>query len=246
MLKIKFLEKNMLQFKKTLETINKKIYLHLREKWCEKHRIDFEYKIISLGWNCLSRSLPTEWKLKPRREQGEKSTPFDLSMHDIKYMADIIQSHFKEYLQDTVKFNETEWKNKQFNIIYNHDEDCQTKADFDKRYLDRIKNFFDILSTDIPVLFIYNCRDDGSDDINDILKLKETVLKISKSKKSRFLALSNKKIENINNIDILYSPLPYTKYIWWNENCRYCLRGYLYEKNIINKIYDELKAMIKQ
>lgn len=233
----------MKKLEKIKTNFNKKIYFFLRNVWCKKHLINSEYKIISLGWNCLSRSIPTEWGLKPRREQGEKSTPFDLSMHDIKYLADIISSHFEDYLEDTVKFNETEWRNEKYNIIYNHDEDCQTKADFDTRYLNRIKNFFDVCANSTPTLFIYNCRDSGSDDINDILKLKETIQNLSKSKKSKFLVITAHKLKPVKGLDVLFLPLPYPNYIWWDENCRYGLRGYNYERRICNKIYNILKTL---
>ena len=34
-----------------------------------------KYQIISLGSSCLCRTLPTFWKLKPRKKDGEKSYP---------------------------------------------------------------------------------------------------------------------------------------------------------------------------
>ena len=33
----------------------------------------YGYKIVSLGCDCFSRTIPTLWGIKPRKKQGEKS-----------------------------------------------------------------------------------------------------------------------------------------------------------------------------
>ena len=52
-----------------------------RKQFIDAHKNDdiFAYKIVSLGCNCFPRTIPTLWGLKPRKKQGEKGCPFDLS-----------------------------------------------------------------------------------------------------------------------------------------------------------------------
>lgn len=53
----------------------------------------YGYKIVSLGCDCFSRTIPTLWGIKPRKKQGEKGCPFDLSDNPlpavVKYLETI-------------------------------------------------------------------------------------------------------------------------------------------------------------
>lgn len=45
--------------------------------------MDKKYEIISLGQNCLPRTILTRWNIKPSKAQGELSCPFNLVKHEL-------------------------------------------------------------------------------------------------------------------------------------------------------------------
>lgn len=240
------------KLKNITKNINKYLFLHLKNKWIKRFKINKDdYYIVSLGWNCLSRSLPTEWGLKKRKEEGETSDPFDLSMHDVKFIYDIIAGNFSSYYDDTVRVDENLWHNKTYNIYYNHDSDCNDKDEFILRYKNRINNFQKKLSSSKPIIFIYNTRDDHSDRDEDIQKLKELIWQQTDNKRKKiFLCITREKyrlkseMADDKDIAILYAPIPYNDYIWWEAGHKHTISGYRYEKKIADKIHNLLKGMV--
>ena len=225
--------------------LNLKSYYFIKNKYIRRNKLNKDdYNIVSLGWNCLSRTIPTQWGIKKQKDEGELSYPFDLSMHDVKYIPQVIQNDFYDYL-DNVEKKDNIWCNTTYNIIFNHDETCQTIDEFQTRYLNRIKNFSNILQSNKPSLFIYNARDDGSDSIKDIENLKKAVYSKCNMQKKKFLVISPVELHSDDqDITILYSPVPYKGYVWWKDDCRYSFKGCMYEKRIVEKISQLLKEII--
>ncbi|PKU22865.1 DUF1796 family putative cysteine peptidase [Telmatospirillum siberiense] len=54
--------------------------------------------VISIGDNCISRTLPTRWGYKRPAILGEKTMPFDLSTHTLETIVEQISSHFSDYM----------------------------------------------------------------------------------------------------------------------------------------------------
>lgn len=57
----------------------------------------YGYKIVSLGCDCFSRTIPTLWGIKPRKKQGEKGCPFDLSDNPLPAVVKYLENDFKGY-----------------------------------------------------------------------------------------------------------------------------------------------------
>ena len=106
--------------------------------------INKNYKIISLGTYCLPRVITTFCGLKPCKQDGEKSCPFDLAFFtNIDRIAELIESKFIS-LYDGLEYKlpEKYWINKKLNAIFNH-EYTFSKNELIDRYNSRIKNLYD-------------------------------------------------------------------------------------------------------
>lgn len=57
----------------------------------------FAYRIVSLGSDCFSRTIPTLWGVKPRKRQGEPGCPFDLSTNFLSGIVRNIEEDFANY-----------------------------------------------------------------------------------------------------------------------------------------------------
>lgn len=110
--------------------------------------INKNYKIISLGTYCLPRVITTFCGLKPCKQDGEKSCPFDLAFFtNIDRIAELIENKFI-CLYDGLEYELPEgfkykcWANKKLNAIFNH-EYTFSKNELIDRYNSRIKNLYD-------------------------------------------------------------------------------------------------------
>ena len=59
-----------------------------------------KYEIVSLGCNCMPRTVLTRLGIKPRKAQGELSCPFDLVKHNSQRIIYYLETDFKDYLDD--------------------------------------------------------------------------------------------------------------------------------------------------
>ena len=182
-----------------------------------------KYEIVSLGLNCMPRTILTRHKIKPSKADGELSCPFDLVYHEFDTIIDSIENNFGNYFQDFYfkqkkkRFffskNKGFWKKKDGTIFY-HDSDC-SEMDLDKlinRINNRISNFNNILNSDKPILFVLNLVKNG-----DIKALYNAILKkrIDKPFKIAIFDFNNftQFNEQINeNIYILRLPSPINDY----------------------------------
>ena len=215
-----------------------------------------KYTICSLGWNCLPRMLPTEWRLKANKKMGELSCPFDLAGHQAKVVADVIEKDFAGYLDNVIHYTDDrkfmgEYKADFFNpdwgIMYVHDEDCKTLADFKKRYTARVENFRRVLNGDKPVLFVYNARKDTSKNVDkpeEIQKLCDVVMSRVHNKKSRFVVITPYDIGEIKGAHVYLAKWPVPDYNWWVPLHRRTRYGIRWERQVIGFLYNELKDMI--
>ena len=224
--------------------INKLYYLKRKAAWQKKYLpIKKKYTIISLGWNCLSRAIPTQWGLKPNKEQGEKSCPFDLSMHNIKGIIYNLDTGFKDYYETLRKESNNWWYNDLFKIIYNHDDTITSTEEFKERYNNRIANFKEALSFSNEIIFIYNTKDNLSDTIEDLHNLNTVLNKLKNGKYKLFILAADKKYLDFKekNCFVCYSPLPNANYVWYKEKDRFSFFGLRYEKRIIKQLYEYIQ-----
>lgn len=102
---------------------------HIKRKYfidTKKFKEKWEtYKIIPFGEYCLPRVITTINGLKPSRQYGEESFPFDLCFSKFENNLELFCNKFDGFYDD-VKYNQHEtmkncWHNPKTNMIFNHD-----------------------------------------------------------------------------------------------------------------------------
>lgn len=122
-------------------------------------------RIISLGTNCATRYFLTKAGIKPAKDQGELSMPFDLAIHFPRYIPYLIKTKFKKYLSGIMFDEKTKnfkislkkhWWNKKQNVAYlNHDNDLgKDVSKIRLRYKNRIQNFLTVLNSKEKLFFV--------------------------------------------------------------------------------------------
>lgn len=186
--------------------------------------IEKKYEIVSLGVNCMPRTVLTRLGLKPRKADGELSCPFDLVMHKLDRITYYLHNNFEGYFDDLyfrvkkrniLDFREKGcwWKND--GTEFRHDKDCQIndKEKLIARIKARIENFNNIIKNDKPVLFVLNMYTDTG----DILALYNELKRL---RQGRFFKLAVFDFENKldiktplnNDIYLLKIPKPIENY----------------------------------
>ena len=132
--------------------------------------------IISLGCDCFPRTFTTVAGLKPRKEEGELSMPFDLSWSTNDALIHFINTDFKNFFDNIVFDKEKKYYfNKKYTMGFNHDMDCEdSKEGFEKlvqRYKARIQNFREALNSDKFLLFVYNAPPKSEKGCNKLYKV---------------------------------------------------------------------------
>jgi tetratricopeptide (TPR) repeat protein len=212
---------------------------------------NFKYKIISLGFDCLPRTIATRWGIKPSRSQGELSCPFDLAFHSYSNICKLLDNDFDDYLNPQYLELVRHKNNSNQTIVINTKYLCKFVHEngfiwqendfqkFRKRYEQRINNFYGYLKEN-PILFILNLNINSYDiypqklvdiidrkfpDLNFKLLVIDTSPKGQKSKpKENNSTDSHILIESI--------PLPSTNYHWSLNNHYATEAGILFERKI--------------
>ena len=233
-------------YNKIKSAYEKYYYMRQRAKWMRKHKLPMDkYQIISLGCNCLSRALPTQWGLKADRSHGEKSCVFDLNYNSLPAIIHFLENDFADYFDGPFRHNNLGWFTDKIWREYHHETDCFTMDDFMARYVPRINNFREAIKTDKKIFFIYNTHDWGDDTPENLHKLNQ----ITKKMCPNSLLIINTEFEKYlsfsdNGARLIYSPLPYPKYRWYEDAFRQTRVGYQYEKTMMDKIYEYITENI--
>jgi hypothetical protein len=153
----------------------------------EQMQNDKKYEIVSLGINCLPRTVLTRLGLKPRKAQGELSCPFDLVMHKLDRITYYLSNNFEDYFDDLYfklgkkhifDFRQKGTWRKTDGTQFRHDKDCKAgdKEKLIARVKSRIENFNNIMKNERPVLFVLNVYTDYGDVLalyNELKRLRQ-------------------------------------------------------------------------
>lgn len=137
---------------------------------------NLNYKVISIGQNCLPRILASKAKLKPYKIYGELTCPFDLNFHkSLDQLIDILDAKFDNYF-DGLGYDETEktYINYKSGVVYFHEAHL-TLEQFKELYKKRIANFFYYMGLEEHLFFILATPDLVSNE--QILRLKTSIQK---------------------------------------------------------------------
>lgn len=120
-----------------------------------KKRFFNKYQLVSLGFNCLPRTVLTLWGVKPTKGDGELSYPFDLAVHSLPGVIDLLKADFKNYFTDVV-WNETRgfYTKKDDSIRFNHDTDLKSIDELKERFKHRVENFRNLRKSKKHLIFV--------------------------------------------------------------------------------------------
>jgi len=114
------------------------------------------YKIIPLGQYCLPRVASTLSGLKPPKNSGELTCPFDLAFFDdIDSISFLLENEFETFFDD-INFDPEKkyYISKNLHIRFNHDGKLSLH-EFRERYEKRIVNFYKYVALKRKVVFIH-------------------------------------------------------------------------------------------
>ena len=205
------------------------------QKVCRENReIGFnKYHLVSLGYNCFGRMTFNYWNLKPRKADGEKTMPFDISAHPLNTVIDVLQNRFSDYFED-IEYSDKDncWINKKYNITFVHDHE-NDKSLFENRYKTRVANFYEVINDKIPTLFF--CYTDKEPDVSGINKLSDTLSEICAHKKHKlvYMIFNHAIPDGIDERVSLYHANYPQGYIHMDIKSKYKTPGLGFERGVV-------------
>ena len=216
-----------------------------------------KYEIVSLGLNCLPRTVLTRGGVKPRKADGELSCPFDLVAHPIETILKCLETNFEGYFDDLyfklrkrnfLDFRKQGIWQKKDGTKFFHDKDCK-QNDMEKlvnRIKNRIYNFNSIIAINKPVIFVMAVYSET----NCIDKIFKELKRLRGDKPFKLLILDYGNNLNLQNkeIDVLKILLPDEKFIKiWNKTGYVKSKlGCYIEKMVCNFVKSNAEMMLKQ
>lgn len=209
-----------------------------------------QLKFVSLGWNCLPRTLLTLWMLKASRGNGEKSMPFDLIGTPPKAAAHFLATDFADYFEGqwvyTTKNGYTCWFNEKWNdIFFPHERECgPSKEDFavlKERVQKRFENFREAMAFEGSILFVFHKVklwdllpvDHREEDIENLCR---EIARIRGNKPFKILIFAcdhNDDCKEIAGADLIRLPYPHANYIWHKKE-HFSPDGIAFEMKLLN------------
>lgn len=202
-------------------------------KFLKQHSAD--YKIVSLGCDCMARSYTTTYMLKPCKAAGEKGMPFDLACSPPEAVAHFLENDFADYFADGWSYDENNrrWNNTtESGMFYPHDRDCGPE-DLDKiqnRLRNRIANFREVLGFPGLIMFVMHKKADGK--AEDIAHVCRKLVELRQGKPSKFLIMAcdtDESCREVEGAEFRYVPYPDMEYHWYDPKMRYSVRGIRHE-----------------
>lgn len=219
-------------------------------------------KVISLGLDCLSRTICTHWGLKKTRRLGELSCPFDLSVHPPLTIEMLIKEDFPDYLE-TKHLRYLEDHNFCINTLhqihFNHESGREFADDDFSRlrsvYSARIANLKAGLRDPAPlclVVHVPHFTDMNAAVLASLQRLLEhleglragaaTTMAIINS----FLPTASAGVEEVSSAGLrLWNvPLPSADYVWHNPDCFLSEAGFQWERGIAERIRERIETLL--
>lgn len=224
-------------------------YLNFNAKAREDNRkifSNFESKVISLGYDCLPRTILTRWGVKPARVDGELSYPFDLAVHPTGVVASLLNTGFLDYLNDNfIEVVNSIPRNVRLNVNFNHETGSQfVKNNFSllkEKYNNRISNL-NGLNDLSSCVFVHHLSNEAM--LENLIKsvsnfrrtdglIRQDLLLVIKTD-SDFESLDSLEFDYQGiHVACQYIPLPYEKYVWHEEAHYSSSEGMRFEQKVV-------------
>jgi hypothetical protein len=218
--------------------------------------------VISLGLDCLSRTICTHWGLKKTRRLGEPSGPFDLSVHPPLTIEMLIKDNFPNYLDSAhLKYSESHnfCINTLHHVHFNHETGREFAEDNFSRlrsvYSARIRNLKAGLHDPRPLcLVVHVPHFTGLDPagLTSLLRVQEHIQGLRAGAPST-MAIINSLTPGIpagvdevcdQHIRLWNVPLPSAEYVWHDPHCFLSDEGFRWERSIAERIKVRMETLL--
>lgn len=189
-------------------------------------------KIISLGQNCIPRTILTRHGIKPRKILGELTYPFDLAIFGTIEVTKCLKTNFEEFFFDlTFSKDKNCWIKSPDCIEFVHD--STDKQKLISIYNRRIQNFKNEMKNPNPILFVQFLEQD-----EDVENLYNELLKLRENRPFELIIIDTQDIANFQKAHILKLPFPSQDYRnnWWKKEYYNSAEGKVFEKKICDFI----------
>lgn len=218
----------------------------------------FNYRIVSLGCDCLSRTIPTLWGVKPRSSEGEPSGPFDLSVNPLPGLLKNLKNDFNGFLEQ-MEYDPAinYWTIPADGIKYFHEYDCgpDKGEKLRARFAKRIENIRYSLRYDAtPTLYIshYSAKvcatppEETAKLYNDLYNFLKTT---RGGRKFALLVVDFSKTVNPGKLARgIYAYTPdylEADYVWHQDEFKFSARGLKFELGLMQTIVSVLNKLQK-
>lgn len=209
-------------------------------------------RFVSLGFDCLPRTLLTRWGFKRSAKLGEKSMPFDLAVHAAHGVEAIIAGDFDFYQNGPLTFDA-----KARHAVYplygvslNHEIGDQFYADewneLRARYKARADNFRAMLADDAPVMFVHHA--DGEAEY--IVRAFDLVRRLRGHRPTACVCIHNPPFRETSPLPLAGSDIhmierqyPFKGYAWHIPRHTFSQRGFKFERDMAERLA-EIIALI--
>lgn len=232
---------------KTLKTEYYYCSQAFQEEYKKNRAIGFEkYHLISLGQNCFVRMTMSEWGLKARKADGEKTMPFDISVHPLKSMIRMLKTHFSGYFDNLEYDTEKQcWINPSLGIEFLHDHETD-KNIFINRYHNRIAALDDVLQDQLPCLFFaYQDKETQAADINELYDILSKLC-AHKPFKLVYMVFNHPVPQGINEAVATYHADYPQGYRHMDKSTKYEKAGLSFEKPVVEFTRSQLQELLKE
>ncbi len=207
-------------------------------------------KIISLGVDCFPRTILTRWGLKPFAALGEASHPFDLAVHPLACIPDLLSSRFAGYMDvENLLFLESHLvvRNRKFGITFNHEIGAQYAEESFRElrhvYARRVTRLGDDVASANKLIYVLHIQRPNATDHAHLERLKCTLLDGWRLMPGCLIVINThphgtgyqratvSRVDSFeSNVDIDH---PFEGYVWHTPHHCFSAEGHSFEKDII-------------
>jgi hypothetical protein len=218
--------------------------------------------VISLGLDCLSRTICTHWGLKKTRRLGELSGPFDLSVHPQLTIEMLIKNDFSNYLDPRYLIFSEEHNfciNTLLKVHFNHETGREFADDNFSRlrsvYSARINNIKAGLRNPRPLCLAVHVPHFTELTLGGLVSMQQLMEYIQSLRAGApaTMAIINSFDPNSavcveefcnDSIRLWNVPLPYPNYVWHDPICFLSEEGFTWERGIAERIKERMLALL--
>jgi hypothetical protein len=207
-------------------------------------------KFISMGEDCFPRTILTRWGLKPFAALGEASHPFDLAVHPLACIPDLLTSGFAGYLdvENLVFLKSHQFvRNRKLGITFNHEIGAQYAEDSYRELRDVYSRRIARLGGDVAsadkLIYVVHVQRPAAADHENLERLKAALLDRWRLKPGCLIVINTHphgtgyNRATVSKVDSFQSTIdidqPVEGYIWHTPHHCFSAEGHSFEKDIV-------------